>query len=160
MVREETTDDLIDDLRVQLESAATLIGGKPWGAEHGKPRIYLNAPRRDAKVYAEFPDCPTGDRQELLGGANIVVQIADCGQAASWYSSERKKLARRYWRESLALSAIQCQDLALARDIMDIDRSEMTAELVDEVAAHLVNARLAEARAALQPLLGDEEVAQ
>jgi len=79
----------------QLAARSALIGGKPWGAAQGKPRIYMPS-RRDCKVYFEFPDFPTGDETDLLGGACLKVLIDDCGQHPNWYKSQRAKLLAQH----------------------------------------------------------------
>lgn len=84
-----------DQVQRQLEERADLVDGKPWGVAQGKPRIYLQS-RRDAKVYVEFPDYPTGDETDLLGGAELKVFIEECGQHPNWYKAQRRKLVDHF----------------------------------------------------------------
>ena len=131
----------------QLAARSSLIGGRPWGAAQGKPRIYMPS-RRDCQVYFAFPDYPTGDEKDLLGGSCLKVFVDECGQHPNWYAAERKKLICSHYREGLALSALEQGDEDLARAIMDRDEDFDAAE-VDAASGHMVNGRLAEARAAL-----------
>lgn len=55
-------------IRQQLNELANLIEGSAWGADRGKPRIYMRS-TRDRKIFFDFPDCPTGDADDVLGGA-------------------------------------------------------------------------------------------
>lgn len=131
----------------QLAALSSLVGGKPWGADKGKPRVYLATGRKDVKVYFEFPDFPTGDERDLLGGAAFKVFIDDCGQHPNWYKSQREKLLRSHYRESLAIQAF-ADDQDLARAIMQREEPYTAAE-VDDAGRHLANGRIAEARASL-----------
>ena len=134
----------------QLKARAALVGGTDWGVAEGNPRIYLQS-RRDAKVFFEFPDYPTGDQGDLLGGCALRVLIDECGQHPNWYRGQRAKMMEAHRREFIALCALHAGDEALARDLMDDEHcdDEITDEMMDEAGGHLVNGRLAEARAVL-----------
>ena len=124
-----------------LDKWAGVIGGRAWGADIGKPRIYINMDRRDVKAWFEFPDATP----DWLGGAVGKIDIADCGQARTWYESQRAILTERLWRESLALDAMFAGDDALANDIMASD-SDLTAGVVNGAARAMNNERRDEAR--------------
>lgn len=139
---------LFETVTNQLATAAEIIGGRPWGADKGKPRIYMPSSCRGRKVFFEFPDFPTGDPADQLGGAALKIFIDDCGQHANWYTSQRQKVVHRMYRPSLALSAIHAGDAGLAAEIMDRD-DDITAEEIDAAGGHLINGRIAEARETL-----------
>jgi hypothetical protein len=141
-------------IQQQLDLAAEIVGGKAWGCDKLKPRIYVGS-RRDVKAFFDFsgsasytsPDQPA-DAVHCLGGAAFHVYIDDCGQHPNWYAAQKRKVVEANWKRGLAIDAfIGCDDEALAREIMELD--DVTAEQVNEAAGHFVNGRVAEARAAL-----------
>jgi hypothetical protein len=135
------------DIQAKLTEAAELIGGRAWGADKGKPRIYMPS-SKDRKVYFEFPDYPTGDLHFPLGGAALRIYIDDCGQHPNWYAGQKKRVIEGLYREALALGAWSEGLPELANEIMDMD-IEITADLLDRVSHELINGREAEARAML-----------
>ena len=141
----ETT-ELFAAVNSQLNKAAEIVGGKAWGADKGKPRIYMSF-RKDIKVSFQFNDFPNGDESDLLGGASLSIFIEDCGQHANWYAGQSKQVVARMQKPALALAALHAGDEQLARDIMDLD--EVTAEMTDGAGGHLTNGRIAEARQAI-----------
>ena len=130
----------------QLADWAQAIGGKPWGLDLGKPRIYMRS-AKDRKVFFSFPDFPTGDDSNPLGGAKANVYIDDCGQAGAWYRSQREREMRRLYRGSLALDALDQGEPGLAGEIMD--GGDIQAEALNAASKHLINGRIADARAEL-----------
>lgn len=142
-----TTDrELVEATSVQLGKWAEIIGGKAWGADKGKPRIYMPS-RRDCKVYFAFENYPTGDDECLLGGATFRCCIDDCGQHPNWYAGQQRTMLERHYREALALEALAAGEEQFARDIMELD--EIDADTLDDASDHLTNGRVAEARAAV-----------
>ena len=141
-------------LKSELERLANLVGGKPWGADKGKPRIYMPS-RKDIKAYFEFERPETSPMictEDPLGGAALKIYIDDCGQAPNWYKSQKAKVMARLAAASLALAAIRAGDEELALDLIDreeMEAEDMTAEQIDEAASHMLNGRLAEAREVL-----------
>lgn len=140
----------------QLEELAGIVRGNAWGADRMRPRIYFNVGRRDAKVFADFAEdavYPDDADSEVDGVATglfghvIRVYLDDCGQSPKWYASQKRRLRESMFTEALAISAYTAGDRALAIDIME--RGDVTADELDDAAAHLINGRLAEARAAL-----------
>lgn len=135
-----------------LNRMAEIVGGNAWGLDKGKPRIYMPLKRRDAKAYFDFADAAYSSAQQpingttTLGGAVLKIFIDDCGQAPQWYKSQREKLVSRFQREGLAIMAYEA-DESLAEAIMELD--EIDDDQVNTVSGHLVNGRVAEARAAL-----------
>ena len=125
----------------QLNTIASIVGGKAWGADLGKPRIYLPS-RRDMKVWIEYPDA-TADE---LGGGRLVVEIAPCGQTDAWYASQRRMAMESRMQTVLAAAAAR-HDEDLAEAIMVAD--EMEPEQIDAIASHLANGRIDVARAAV-----------
>lgn len=132
--------DLVEKTKTQLTKWAGIIGGKPWGADKGKPRIYMPS-RRDVKAFFEFPDYPTGDESDLLGGAKFSVYIDDCGQHANWYASQKEKMSQQNRKASLALLALHAGSEELAAQLLEADVDE------DKMAAHLINGRIEDAKA-------------
>jgi hypothetical protein len=130
----------------QLNSIADLVGGKPWGADRGKPRVYLNS-RRDTKIHIEFPDATADD----LGGPRLVVHIDECGQTPAWYASQRR-LAMEGKAQTVLAAAAWRHDADLAEAIMVAD--EMQPEQIDAVASMLANGRIDEARDAVAAIGG------
>lgn len=141
-------------VKAEIERLAKLIGGKAWGADRGKPRIYMPT-RRDIKAYFEFDTPETSPMictEDPLGGASLKIYIDDCGQAPNWYKSQKAKVRDRLVAASLALTAERAGDHELALDL--IDREEMEVEdiedaVIDEASSHMQNDRLAEAREVL-----------
>ena len=139
----------------QLELMADIIGGKAWGIDKYKPRIYLQY-RRDVNCYFSFPDAvyPDGDTDVEdtagdIGGSRLNVYIDDCGQHPNWYKKQKSDVMQSYMKHSLALSAItHCEDEGLARQIMEIDE-KLTAQEIDDASHHLINGRSEEAREVL-----------
>lgn len=139
--------ELLTATKKQLESWAAVIGGKAWGADKGKPRIYMPS-FKDRKIYFAFDDFPTGDDLNLLGGAALKVFIDDCGQAPQWYASQRKREMTAVTTAALALEALDHGETDLAATIMDLDDTPGDAA-IDAFSDHITNGRLAEARQAL-----------
>lgn len=140
------SNELIESTAKQLAEMAGLVSGRPWGADKGKPRIYLKS-RKDMTVYFAFEDYPTGDDDDLLGGASLKVYIDDCGQSPKWYASQKRIVIQNRMQHGLALAAWSAGDRQLAEDIMDAD--DFDGEQIDEASGHLANGRLAEARESL-----------
>jgi hypothetical protein len=131
-----------------LDDLAALIGGKAW-TKGSMQRIYMPLRRKDAKVYFDFAD-------GIDGGAALKVWIDDCGQSASWYSSQRDLLRARFAAESLALIAAQNETGAAgAQQILEL-RHALTAEAIDELAGHLTNGRTQEFESKLAAMQADQ----
>ena len=136
-------------IQEQLEAAAELIGGKAWGIDKGKPRIYMPS-RRDCKVYFDFPDAAYSSPADqvsatvVLSGAQLKIYIEDCGQHPNWYASQKARIRARQGANGLALMAFIAGDEQLARDLLDGLADGVDG---DAFAAHVVNGRMDEARA-------------
>lgn len=126
----------------QLTAAAAAIGGKPWGADKGKPRIYIQTRRRDVTAYFAFADADAAD----LGGARLEVYIEDCGQSGAWYASQKQKIRANLAPHGLVLIALRAGHAELAEQILD---RSWTAEQVDQAADALLNGRVDEVIALL-----------
>ena len=143
----ETEQELVVATKAALDKAAEIVRGRAWGADKGRPRIYMDLCmdlRKDVTAYFYFPDYPDGS-DRLLGGAAVNLYVKDCGQHKNWYKGQQKLLHPRLWRPSLALCALAADDEQLARDIMDGDDT-ITADLLDSVSHELINGRTNEAR--------------
>ena len=126
----------------QLTASAALIGGKAWGADKGKPRIYVQTRRRDVTAYFSFVDADDTD----LGGARLEVYIEDCGQSGAWYASQKEKIRSNLASQGLVLIALRAGHAELAQQILD---RSWTAEEIDQAADALLNGRSAEVIAML-----------
>jgi hypothetical protein len=132
----------------ELSKLADMINGKAWGADNGKPRIYMSS-RKDMKVYFEFPDF---DGEEL-GGARLQILIDECGQSAKWYASQKALVMQRDEIRAASLAIMMAEDdIQAAKEIMDLD--EISDEMVDSLGHMLVNGRYAEAAAAIEAARG------
>ena len=124
----------------QLKDAAELIGGKAWGMDKAKPRIYMPS-RKDMKVYFTFDDWTTDE----LGGARLCIYINDCGQPANWYPSQKAKVMDGMQRAGLALCAFDTEESGpLPRMIMESEE-ELSNDQLDAASRHLMNGRIDEA---------------
>jgi len=130
----------------ELTNLASLVGGRAWGLDRQNPRIYLPA-SRGRKNYFFFPDYPTGDAEQPLGGAEFGVWIADCGQPGAWYASQRRLEISAHHRHGLAIQAAQASRWGIAEQIMECD--EIGDADVDLASGHLLNGRVDEAVAIL-----------
>jgi len=137
-------DECAKNAKTQLNQAAKLIGGKPRGLERGAPQIYMKV-RRDITVYYSFPDFPTGDADDLLGGAKLCVYIDDCGQAPKWYASQKAIVRRNQYGRSLALSALRAGMKTLALELVHSD-CRFTERDADAIAHAIDNDHADEAR--------------
>lgn len=134
----------------QLTQAAEIVGGKAWGLDRGKPRIYLPS-RRDAKVYISFEDaayCHTDDVVSGtcgLFGAKLNCFIDDCGQSPNWYRSQKAQMLAG------ARAAFDAVTWFLFSG--NADEAERFADgelqIDDEAASHMINGREGQARAAI-----------
>lgn len=120
----------------ELNKLAEIIGGKPWGYQKNLPRIYMDAKRRDAKVFFAFPDWTFGQ----LGGATLMVYVDDCGQSAQWYESQKQQIRDRFRNAFLALAA-GVENLELAKRLMTIDSASFSETDFDTIGHALVNGR-------------------
>jgi len=149
----------MDTISSTLEAAAELVGGRAWGAEKGRPRIYMRS-ARDRKVYFEFPDAAYSTGEDLVNGATTLggpafkVWIDDCGQHPNWYVSEKQQIMKAARTEALALMAFTDGDPELAEAIMDGEEID-DLEAYDAAAGHITNGRFAEAREVLNEWIGD-----
>lgn len=130
------------NIRQQLESLANLIGGRAWGLETGKPRIYMPS-ARDRKIYFEFPDCACSTPDDevsatcALGGARLVIFIHECGQSANWYASQRRQAVENHRQTALAV-ALFGHNPAWAEAVLEDD---LTDDQVDQAMHEIINGR-------------------
>lgn len=98
-----------------LEAAAKVVKGKVWGVDIGKPRIYMFCPRRDAKVFFDFPE----HTDDVLGKAVLKCAIADNGwHGGRWYIAQKEIILEHYERHFAALNAFFAGDEELAAELM------------------------------------------
>jgi hypothetical protein len=137
-------------VREQLNKIAEIVGGKAWGLDIGKPRIYVNY-RRDVSLWIEFADAAYASPDDQvtsttgLFGACLKCHIADCRQTAAWYRSQREQaLAHAKPAFVAALWYLVTGDEEQAKRIADEE-----VELSDVAIANLTAGRADEARAEL-----------
>jgi len=124
----------------QLTVAAEIAGGKAWGADKGKPRIYMTS-SRDRKVYIDFPDATADD----LGGAVVKVTVDDCGQSPKWYASQKQREIDGVREAFFAVTwYLFTGNVEEAEQIIDDELS-----VSDEAASHIADGREPEARQAI-----------
>lgn len=144
----------------ELNRKASIVGGKVWGAEKGKPRIYMNY-RKDVKVFFEFPDFDT----VALGGACLKIFIDDCGQHPNWYVSQRKQIMASFMKEGLAIMALdsvenrmtEAEKAAMpvetrekfAREIMEMDE-DFSETQINTASHEFINGRVEAGMAILE----------
>jgi len=134
----------METLRNSLATAAHLIGGTPSATGRGTPQIEM-ASAEGRSIYFEFPNASDTD----LGEATLHVSIDDCEIASPRYASEKRREIAAHARHALALMALRAGDPELAQAVLAADLSGRSAK-VDEIAGHLANGRLADARATLE----------
>lgn len=139
---------LVQTIADQLTAAAAAIGGTPWGADKGQPRIYIQTRRRDVTAYFAFPDATAAD----LGGAQLQVYIEECGQHASWYASQRDLIRKRCIRQGLALMALRA---GLGDTVDGIFAEVWSSEDADMAARLLANGNAEGFRALLSRVQSD-----
>ena len=125
----------------KLEAYAKIIGGKAWGFEKRKPRLYMKVHRKDVQFYFDIVDDNCGYR--------AVVHIDDCGQHPHWYENQKLKVLQRFYKQSLALSAAQGDREDIAEQIMELDEQPKP-EIVDKAAHEIANGRYDRALAILK----------
>lgn len=133
-----------------LAALAAIVDAKPWGAAQFKPRLYLRS-RKDITLFISFEDaCYTSPDEEVtaifcLAGCKLHCFIDECGQSPKWYASQRR-IAMENARPAFdaVMWALHTDNLAEAEEIF-----ENEIEITDEIANHLINGRIDEARALL-----------
>lgn len=96
------------DVAIELAAAADLVGGKAWGADKGKPRIYLQTPRKDVSVYFDFPDASAEKdwgQTSCLGNPVFKCFIDAPDQPGTWYREQKENIHSAFRPQHLALIA-------------------------------------------------------
>jgi len=96
----------VNDLQTALVKALDDAGftARWWGRNGTAERLYFDY-RRDVKAWIEFDDAAA------LGGPCLKVWVADCGQHANWYVSQRQKVAQYLAPAyALVLAAVDPED--------------------------------------------------
>lgn len=113
---------MIDQIANELDRRAKVVGGRPWGVDKEKPRIYINVGRKDASVFFDYPECnfhPTEKQWDSggLGKPILKVFIEDSGKGKEWYMTEKEKIRDNVRAKLLALMAFDAGDEELASDL-------------------------------------------
>lgn len=112
-----------DQIANELDRRAKVVGGRPWGVDKEKPRIYINVGRKDASVFFDYPECvfhPTDKQWDTNGGLGkpvLKVFIEDSGKGKEWYMTEKEKIRDNMRGKLLALMAFDAGDEELAADL-------------------------------------------
>jgi hypothetical protein len=135
-------------IRERLNTFAEITGGRAWGLEQGKPRVYLPS-RRDIKLYIQFDDCAYHDPDQeetdasTIGGCSLHCYINSCGQSSKWYASQKAQaIAGARSALDAAIWYDHTGDEETARRFVDEGL-----QLSDAAAHELANGRIDEARA-------------
>lgn len=118
-----------------LAALAAVIGGRAWGADKGKHRVYFDTGRRDATCYVEFPDA---DADGLHGG-RLRVFVEAGRQPVKWAAGQKRLVVDTFTRAAHAAMAFSDAELdgqpladclAAATAVMDADDELPVADLV------------------------------
>lgn len=94
----------------ELKRRAEAVGGKAWGADKGKPRVYLQAGGKEVSAYFHFPKAD----EESLGPPEFKVFIeSEPGQKID-FKAARQQYADMFRMKGLAIMAVGCGDDELA----------------------------------------------
>jgi hypothetical protein len=115
-------------LQSRLDALARIVGGKSWGLDRGKPRIYLPS-AKDRKIFISFEDFDGAE----LAGAKLQIFIDDCGQSPKWYSSQKRVEIKAFRHIFLAIT------MAINDDDMERD------DQINQAAHESANGRAEEA---------------
>lgn len=138
-----------------LKRRAALVGGKAWGADKGKPRVYMDYGRKDVSAYIAFPNAVTApsdkawDQEPGLGLPELKVYIDEPTEPVkgNWFTEMKAKVRSAYRMKVLAIMALDhgAEELSAALSVApDVDDT-----LYDQVAGLLADGKVAEATAAI-----------
>lgn len=97
---------IVDDLKRRADA----VGGKAWGADKGKPRVYLQAGSKEVSAFFQFPKAD----ENSLGPPEFKVFIeAEPGQKID-FRTEKQRYADMFRMKGLAIIAVGCGDDELA----------------------------------------------
>jgi hypothetical protein len=136
-----------DEIANELDRRAKVVGGRAWGADKQKPRVYVNVGRKDVSAFFDYPECvfePSDKQWDAVGGlgkAVLKVFVEDTGKGKEWYMTEKEKVREKLRGKLLSLMAFDVGDEELAADLAKL------ASLDDSVYEDLFN-RLTEGDAA------------
>lgn len=140
-----------------LKRRADLIGGKAWGADKGKPRIYMDYGRKDVSAFFAFPHAlvePTDrawDREPGLGEPELKVFIEDDEAAGprpmGWYNDEKAKVRSAFRMKRLAIMALDCGASELAATL--VSAPDVDDDLYGQLGELLASGKADEAMAAI-----------
>jgi hypothetical protein len=124
----------------EIDKVAEFLGGKA-GEDHGKPRIYFDLSRKDAKAWLDFSDDFDGKN---LNVGKIDVRVEDSGQSAKRHPSESFKIQMSLAHKAFAFKALRLGDEEAAKRFLatPLDYEE---EATHKIAKHLFSGRLGEA---------------
>lgn len=137
----------MEQIANELDRRAKIVGGRPWGVDKQKPRIYCNVGRKDVSAFFDYPECvfePTDKQWDAVAGLGkpvLKVFVEDTGKGKEWYLTEKEKVRERLRGKLLSLMAFDAGDEELAADLAKL------ATLDDSVYEDLFN-RLTEGDAA------------
>lgn len=144
---------MVDQIANELDRRAKVVGGRPWGVDKQKPRIYINVGRKDVSAFFDYPQAiyePSEkqfDQATGLGKPELKVFIEDSGQGKEWYMTEKEKVRYRLRPKLLSLMAFDLGGEELAEELAKA--GDMDDSLFDSLFNLLNDSKLDEARAAL-----------
>ena len=136
----------------ELERRAKAIGGKAWGVDKQKARIYCQMGRKDVSAYFSYPDAKyelddkQWDEMTGLGAPRLCVYIEESDHPGDWYVAEKAKIRARLRGKNLALLAIDLGDDELASQFSEAD--EIEESLFEQLNAAMAEGKIDEAREA------------
>lgn len=109
-------------IATELKRRAEFIGGRAWGADKQKPRIYLQAGKKTVSAYFHFPKAVYESAEQKwdefsgLGPPEFKVFIEDDGdgQRQDW-KALRRGYEEQFRMKGLALAALDAGDEDLAK---------------------------------------------
>jgi hypothetical protein len=115
--------DNTQQIAEELMRRSQVVGGKPWGADKQKPRIYLDS-GKGASVYFGFPQAmyepseKQWDRTTGLGPCELRIYIdQEQGQAINEVMDAKEKLRDQHRSKTLAIMAMDYNDDELAEEL-------------------------------------------
>jgi hypothetical protein len=139
------------DVAIELAAAAELVGGKAWGADKGKPRIYLQTPRKDVSVFFDFPEASAEKdwgETSCLGTPIFKCFIDAPDQPGTWYREQKEQLRSTFRPQHLALIANRYGYEEAAKEMASL--ATLPEEEFTKIAALLDNGKPDDAIAAAQ----------
>lgn len=142
-------EELLFKTRAQLALWSGVVGGTPWGAEKGCPRIYMTEFGEEPTAYFKFIDFPTGHDVNVLGGAWLEVYVSKDGRNPDEVRAMTREMIQQYRLEQLALGFLNIGEPGMASAVTQLYRDRLTREDEDRAWHYILNHRPDDARRVL-----------